>query len=572
MRFCAEHGYGTEEKLFYSRTKSTEEEMREKQNKVSRREFLQKGVAVGIGMTSVGALAACSQQSQEGGSAGEESSAVSWDHSADVVVVGSASGLLAAVEAADAGASVILIEKAPVLGGSMAINAGWYNGAGTAAQKRAGITDSAEAYWEQWQKVHAMYSDIVPLLNLDLIKLWIDNSGPTIDRLEELGMEFIVIQEPIIQEVPRGHILQPNVSAYLGILEPAALERGVEIMTNTRGTELIQQDDKTILGIKATNSAGETITIKANKAVILATGDTSGNTAILKKNYAPALATIPACWPHNTADGFLMAQAIGADSSENSLILVPMLWDPMSSYANNVIVAKGMIYVDKTAKRFCNEISGSAAAVLNANDDQTCYTIFSQDVADFARRPASTDLIAEEFIAGKTTRISLLPGSGFSYIDDYTEGDLPIVQADTIEDLATQLSLDPATLKTTVEEWNAIVAAEKDPDFGRPLGITGIPGVNAQFGPTVAMLTPPFYALQTNGVGIQVIEGPNLIVDKDMAVLDVYGNQIPKLFACGAGLAGGVPILHVQHGEHTAFSLVSALIAAQSSVSELSGK
>jgi fumarate reductase flavoprotein subunit len=538
--------------------------MSKQQEQVSRRDFLKRSAAMGVGAASMGMLTACVAGEEEG------SSAIDWDYSADVVIVGSASGLFAAVEAAEAGASVILLEKGPVLGGCMTINGAWYTGAGSAAQKRAGITDSAEAYWKQWQLLYGVgagpenrLAQWTALANLDMIKLWIDNSGAAIDRLEELGMEFIVIQEPNIQEVPRSHIVQPNVSAYVGTLRPAAEQLGVEIMTETPGIELITQPDRTVLGVKAQTSAGKTLNIQAKKGVLLATGDTSGNKEFLRKNYPESLASIPACWPLNTADGLLMAMAIGADSSEKSITTVPMLWDPMSSFAGTEFMAKGSIYVDKTAKRFCNELANTAPVLLNAREDKTCYTIFSQDTADIARRPASISDIAADYKSGKSTIIGSLPGSGFGYIDDYLEGKAPIVQADTIEDLASKLGLNPTTLKATVDTWNASVAAGQDSEFSRPLGVTGTPGVSAQFGATVGILNPPFYALQTNSVALMVTEGPSLIIDQEMKVLDVYGNPIPRLYACGAGVTGGMPIIHLQHGEHAGFSLVSARIAAK---------
>jgi hypothetical protein len=545
--------------------------MSKQQEQVSRRDFLKRSAAIGVAAASMGVLTACAAQEEEG------SSAIDWDYSADVVIVGSASGLFAAVEAAEAGASVILLEKGPVVGGCMTINGAWYTCAGTAAQKRAGITDSAEAYWKQWQLLYgvgagpenrlAQYS---ALANLDMVKLWIDNSGAVIDRLEELGMEFVVIQEPNIQEVPRSHIVQPNVSAYVGTLRPVAEQLGVEIMTETPGIELITQADKTVLGVKAQNSAGKTLNIQAKKGVLLATGDISGNEEFMRKNYSQAVASIPACWPLNTADGLLMAKAIGADSSEKSLMTVPMLWDPLSSFVDSVFMAKGSIFVDKTAKRFCNELANTAPVLLNAREDKTCYTIFSQDSAVIARRPASISDIAADHKAGKSAIIGSLSGTGFGYIDDYIEGKAPIVQADSIEDLASKLSLDPAALKATVDTWNASVAAGQDAEFNRPLGVTGTPGLTAQFGATVGIETPPFYALQTNSVGLMVTEGPSLIIDKEMKVLDVYGNPIPRLYACGAGVTGGVPIIHLQHGEHAGFSLVSARIAAKTIVAAAS--
>jgi fumarate reductase flavoprotein subunit len=365
-------------------------------------------------------------------------------------------------------------------------------------------------------------------------------------------------------EVPRGHIIQPDISAYAGTLEPVAENLGVEIMKGTPGVELIVQSDKTVLGVKAQEPSGKIINIQASKGVILAAGDTSGSKEFLLKNYVESLASIPACWSLNTADGIRMAMAVGADSSQKSLLTVPVLVEPHSSNVDSVILAKGMIYVDSAAKRFCNELDNTAPVLLNARDDKTVHILFSKDVADFTHRPAVVSDIAPDFFAGKANFIGpVFGGWGFGYLEDYLEGKAPIVQADTIEELAAQLDLDPAGLRATVDTWNNSVATGEDSEFGRPLGVTGRPGINDQFGATVAMLNPPYYALTSNKPALMCTEGPSLIIDQNMAVLDVCGNPIPKLYACGSGMTGGFPIIHLQHGEHAGFSLTSAYIAAR---------
>src|SRR3954468_24374894 len=69
-----------------------------------------------------------------------------WSDEVDVVVVGfGIAGACAALEAARAGARVILLERAAEYGGTSAVGGGhFYLGGGTAVQQATGIEDSAE--------------------------------------------------------------------------------------------------------------------------------------------------------------------------------------------------------------------------------------------------------------------------------------------------------------------------------------------------------------------------------------------------------------------------------------------
>jgi NADPH-dependent 2,4-dienoyl-CoA reductase/sulfur reductase-like enzyme len=70
-----------------------------------------------------------------------------WNKAADVVIVGGGgTGCMAAVSAIEAGAKVIVIESAPVLGGAGSLCIGAVTAPMSGLQKKAGITDSVEAY------------------------------------------------------------------------------------------------------------------------------------------------------------------------------------------------------------------------------------------------------------------------------------------------------------------------------------------------------------------------------------------------------------------------------------------
>lgn len=70
-----------------------------------------------------------------------------WDEEIDVLVVGAGgAGLAAALSASEKGASVLLIEKEPFIGGNTLICGGFYNAPGTDFQKSQNISDSPELF------------------------------------------------------------------------------------------------------------------------------------------------------------------------------------------------------------------------------------------------------------------------------------------------------------------------------------------------------------------------------------------------------------------------------------------
>ena len=76
-----------------------------------------------------------------------------WDEEADVVIIGSGfAGLAAAIEAKNAGASTVVLEKMRVPGGNSIINGGLIAAAGTPVQDKEGIKDSAEIMFNDMLK------------------------------------------------------------------------------------------------------------------------------------------------------------------------------------------------------------------------------------------------------------------------------------------------------------------------------------------------------------------------------------------------------------------------------------
>ncbi len=105
--------------------------------------------------------------------------------SCDVIVIGAgASGLSAAIEAADAGARVIVLEKNPMPGGSSRLSVGSINAAGSSLQKRAGIVDTPD---EHFADMDHFMGPFAGKDNLALRRLLVDHAAESLEWLISLA-------------------------------------------------------------------------------------------------------------------------------------------------------------------------------------------------------------------------------------------------------------------------------------------------------------------------------------------------------------------------------------------------
>lgn len=269
---------------------------------------------------------------------------------ADVIVVGAGgAGMTAAIEAANAGKSVIVIEKAAMTGGNTTRSTGGMNAANTPEQDKNEFTEGAgvekmlasakesypdladlvatvEAQWEEYQANPTGYFDTEELFMLDtlvggknlndhaLVEVlaneakngieWLKTVDADLSQVGSFGGASVKrIHKPVNDEgktVAVGSYLVPK-------LTKAAEGKGIQFVMETAATELVVTDGK-VTGVKA----GETT--YTGKAVVLATGGFAANTEMVlqyKPDYEGFVCTNA---PGMTGDGIVMAQAIGADT------------------------------------------------------------------------------------------------------------------------------------------------------------------------------------------------------------------------------------------------------------------
>jgi succinate dehydrogenase/fumarate reductase flavoprotein subunit len=311
--------------------------------KFSRRNLLKNATAA-TAMAGVSSLAAVSAASAQG-----ERPPTKWDREADVVVIGGgAVGLPAAIAAKEAGASVILVEAEPYVGGHAATSGGnVVLGGGTLAQKKAGIVDSPDLYFHDltdWSVVEPNGFPDYRYNDREVVRAFVDHSPATYDWLIAHGMVFVdkapdsfdgvssgnsaprVMHAAAMNwtDVWTGKPLDADIrevtaigAGVTGPLEAAARKAGVAILLEHRMTAIYREHPAAgrVLGI-AVNYKGQKLNIRAHKAVIVGTGGSTGNLNF-RRMFDPRLTEEYCClagmpWSNQDASGELAAMAIGA--------------------------------------------------------------------------------------------------------------------------------------------------------------------------------------------------------------------------------------------------------------------
>ncbi|MCI5774258.1 MAG: flavocytochrome c [Erysipelotrichaceae bacterium] len=489
--------------------------------------------------------------------AGEETKDV------DVVVVGAGgAGMSAAITAAQEGKSVIIVEKADIVGGNSSRATGGMNAAKTVYQDEntfeeqsgvekmiatakesypelADLTATVEKQYADYQANPEGYFDSTELFMLDtlvggknlndpeLVKTLVDNSADAIDWLAGLeapialnnvssfgGASVKRIHRPVDAE---GKVL--SVGSYMvPLLEENCEKLGVEILKGTTADAIIMKDG-VAAGVSAT-SGNTKYTINA-KSVVLATGGFAGNLEMVVEYKADLDGFITTNAATITGDGIKMAEAVGAGLVDMDQIQIhPTVHQETSALITEGLRGDGAILVNQEGVRFCDEV-GTRDAVSAAELAQTggyAYLIVDQKMVD-----------ASSVIAG------------------YIKKGLTIGGGD-VKELAEAIGCDEATLTTTLETWNAAVAAQNDAEFGR-----------TSF--AEALDTAPYYAIKI-APGVHHTMG-GVMINTNAEVLTAEGEVIPGLYAAGE-VTGGVHGANRLGGNAVADIVVFGRIAGSS--------
>ncbi len=437
---------------------------------VSRREFLKDAAIVSASVAAAGALGATPALAAP-------SVPEKWDKETDVLIIGSGyAGLCAAVEAADAGAKVMVLEKAAVPGGNSILCAGNALFTATHVQKAANVEDKPEWFFEDQMKYGEYRA--VP----ELLQTFVDNSADCVAWLEKLGLVFrkeLGTSEGM--RVPRGHFPDPSPNypgaggmAYWTVLYKAAQQRKVDLLLKHKMTRIYRSDKGPVVGVQVDNE-GKTVNIKANRAVVLACGGWKSN-VYMRMAWDPRLDAdlYSGGEPYieTTGDGVNAAVDAGAGLTDMSFVCefrfkwgtkLYQLWEPVSitqltSGAGLTINDfQRVVFVKNDGKRFVDEFAADAYPQIR----------FYDAFLNMKERPRAVWAVldADGFAAFKWN------ADAFKNPNPLKSPALSpdtVAYADTLEDLAKKINVPAANLAETIKRYNGFVAAGKDEDFAKP--------------------------------------------------------------------------------------------------------
>lgn len=412
----------------------------------------------------------------------------------DVVVIGTGlAGLCAAVSAKEAGAGrVLMIEKAPLVGGHSAIASGSIAFVDPKRQAEQGIVDSVEKFVDDAWTVGGSIDE-------ELVRYIGEKSGEGITWLERQGVRFsqkIFLAYGGVH--PRCLTALGNMGArrYVFQLYAKARELGVETRLLTRALGL-HRFESGRLTVRMENLKTKSEYVVQAKSVVLATGGFGANLA-LRMRYRPALdhqvATTadPQGLLQDTAtgDGLFLAKELGAAWIDmDSIVLLSYWGGRMLDYIG------AEIYVDGEGKRFVDE-TASTAQIAEAIE----------------RLPGRSMFVITDAKSAKGVNVGSKIAAG------------SIRRADSVAEMARDMKVPAKVLEQTIAEYNKNAASGAEDRFGRR--------VYAQ-----TIDKPPFYWGEERLMVHSTLGG--LKIDREARVRREDGSVIDGLFAAGE-VAGGI--------------------------------
>lgn len=435
----------------------------------------------------------------------------SWDQTADVVIVGCGmAGACAAIEARNAGASVIAIERSSGCTGTTSAAAGhFYLGGGTAVQKACGFDDDPEEM--------ARYLAAVSIRpDEEKIRLYAHGSVAHFDWLEQQGVPFdrsFYPEKSVVQPTrecliwtgneqvwpyrdqakpaPRGHKVafdgeEGGGALALRILTDAAIALGTEILTDSK-VEALASDGSRIIGVRL-RSFGETRFIRARKGVILAAGGFGQNAEMVAAQVPILQSAFVQGSPYDDGLSIQLGEAAGGVTE---FMDEPFITSPFYPPQD---LLKGVL-VNGEGKRFVAEDSyhSRTGLISTRQPGGTVYLIVDADIFAYPRFAELTNQ---------------------RLVDGY----------ETIAEMEAGLKLPEGSLQTTMAAYNAHAANGEDPEFHK-------------YPKWIKPLDKGPYAAFDLSFGTAVYTGftlGGLKVSADGEVLDAADAAVPGLYAAGA--------------------------------------
>lgn len=466
----------------------------------------------------------------------------------DVAVVGGGmSGILTAARAAEAGATVALIEKVRLIGGCslMSFMSAMY------------APEDASATMVQWV-TNQMY-----LADPSLVFTYVENTTPAVQWLAGATQTsmFPYLSDPNSMFPTMLEPYMDRPTTYGELMDSTVLANGGQVYTETCATALIH-DDGGVHGVTCARKDGSTLTVNA-KATVIATGGLGGDTAWLKD--LTGYDVVCGCLTQDVGEGMKMAWEAGAEQPKN-------LGGMMLHQTLALAKLRGYPFFQQQMPMICGYVPSflnvNTAGVRFRDEDWVNVATAASNGGAFAggvTYAMMDQAMVDALVSGGTAAIGFTdsPGMPPEYKPDFApdtpwENFQPVLddcvtnawayKGDTIEDLANAAGMDPAVLQATLDQYNGYCADGVDALFGKdPAHL-------------VAIQTAPFYLVGITYNQLGTVGGIN--VNSQFQALDASRKAIPGLYSVGSDAYGTCwNRNYYGQGDGVGFALVSGYVA-----------
>lgn len=460
--------------------------------------------------------------------------------SCDVVVIGAGgSGCCSAVRAAEQGAKVIVLEKAAHPGGNtwmavgcaLALNIpdfvpentlgpgeltmGHAQDFSYQAIKDAAFNRCMEI--EKWRRDPKVIHACIDIS--DRVYRWFVEKGMHFDSVTPRGIGLARRQPHHNQH---GHNDPSNGPGFVGsyVVETMVEEMarlGVSLLTRTRATELIQNQDGKVCGVVAQN-AGKTIRISAG-AVIISSGGFSANKELMQRFFSSHFPASGSNYcrmgsGYMTGDGILMAEKIGAAAFNNMTLGIGGTSHHPWSYPVLQSIAPNNVYINLNGERFVPEDFMQTQNAMAMQPGQICYAVCDvvlqkENIAAAKTRKAGED--SDEHDAMDRIESDLQK--------EAAEGTGKVLFADTLEELAAKMGVPIRQFLETIRTYNDYCEQGEDAYLYK----------NPRFLRKIEKA--PFCAVKLQR--FQIVTSGGLDSDEKMRVLDRHYQPMEGLYVTG---------------------------------------
>ncbi|MEG2532817.1 MAG: FAD-dependent oxidoreductase [Gordonibacter sp.] len=417
---------------------------------------------------------------------------VSFSSEVDVLIVGSGiAGLSAAMAPAEAGHSVMVVDKLDLLGGESFSSNGIMRVSGSAFQKAAGIDTTAIEAWDA--RKQELADEGVP--DIEFAKRLFVTAPDWIDHLVDTYQVELADPRAYVKGGGLSTVLLPknglgDMESFMVPLRNGLANKGVAFSTGLQAVAFIQDGGGAICGMRLLAVKNQAVSDIRAKRVVVATGGFASSQPLIHA-YVPNQEQVASYTFASMGEGQMLCSGVGGKLAGMDKA-GPLTGRVPQSCAWGMFAPA--VIVDLAGKRFAREDDVNAAAdACHADDRGHWWTIFDKQLIESSQSRSVAQVTAKY--------VKRLVGP-----------------CDTLDDLAKAMFMPAEALKAAFEEYDKTVESGKDEAFGRTLFLQ--------------KLIAPYYAFRQSPVRYKTRGGAN--TDGEGRLLNATGSPVSGVYCCGS--------------------------------------